>query len=68
MPSMQEKALPSFLGPSKFSFLILAPVLGLSVYAISACISNWTQIQLFIKHSLGSEKTALDREEITLPV
>jgi hypothetical protein len=45
MLSMQEKAIPTILGPTKVSFFILTPVLTLAVYALSWIIRSWEKIQ-----------------------
>ena len=40
MLSMQEKAIPSILGPNKLSFIVLAPVLGILVAALAKLIHS----------------------------
>nr|CEG05243.1 unnamed protein product [Fusarium clavum] len=40
MLSMQEKAIPSILGPNKSSFIVLAPVLGVLVAALARLIHS----------------------------
>ncbi|QPC59302.1 hypothetical protein HYE67_001533 [Fusarium culmorum] len=50
MLSMQEKAIPTILGPTKVSFFILTPVLTLAVYALSWTIRSWERIQRFFNH------------------
>ncbi|RGP67680.1 hypothetical protein FSPOR_5870 [Fusarium sporotrichioides] len=50
MLSMQEKAIPTILGPTKVSFFILTPVLTLAVYALSWMIRSWEKIQRFFHH------------------
>ena len=45
MLSMQEKAIPSILGPNKLSFVVLAPVLGVIVALVARVIHSWDSIQ-----------------------
>lgn len=59
---MQEKAIPSFLGPNKLSFVVLAPILGIFVVAVSRAIHSWDKIQphlgrLILRHDVGRPRT-----------
>lgn len=63
MLSMQEKAIPPILGPSKISFFILTPVLILTVYAASWMYHSWNRIlQLFAQ--LIKPQQVTDQPEI----
>ncbi|KAF4450786.1 hypothetical protein F53441_6118 [Fusarium austroafricanum] len=51
--SMQEKAIPGFLGPNKLSLFLLAPMLMLFLFLVSSLVQYWKKIQLYISHSLS---------------
>ncbi|CAG7566116.1 unnamed protein product [Fusarium equiseti] len=44
MLSMQEKAIPSILGPNKLSFFVLAPILIIFAAAVARLIQSWDRI------------------------
>ncbi|KAL6916952.1 hypothetical protein FSST1_008447 [Fusarium sambucinum] len=55
MLSMQEKAIPTILGPTKLSFFILTPFLTLALYAMSWMIRSWEKIQRLFVHLMKSQ-------------
>lgn len=42
--SMQEKAIPTILGPNKLSFFVLVPILIIFVVAVFKVIHSWDRI------------------------
>ncbi|CEI61740.1 unnamed protein product [Fusarium venenatum] len=65
MLSMQEKAIPTILGPTKLSFFILTPFLTLALYTMSWMIRSWEKIQRLFVHLMKSQD-ALQPDTIEL--
>ncbi|KAF5561964.1 hypothetical protein FPHYL_5904 [Fusarium phyllophilum] len=48
--SMQEEAIPDFLGPTKLSFFLLTPMLILLVSLVARLVQHWDKVQLYMSH------------------
>jgi len=48
--SMQEEAIPDFLGPTKLSFFLLTPMLMLLVSLVARLVQHWDKVQLYMSH------------------
>ncbi|SCO90905.1 uncharacterized protein FRV6_15033 [Fusarium oxysporum] len=48
--SMQEEAIPDFLGPTKLSFFLLTPMLILLVSLVTRLVQHWDKVQLYMSH------------------
>ncbi|KAI1023721.1 hypothetical protein LB504_005180 [Fusarium proliferatum] len=48
--SMQEEAIPDFLGPTKLSFFLLTPMLIFLVSLVARLVQHWDKVQLYMSH------------------
>ncbi|KAF4965740.1 hypothetical protein FSARC_6523 [Fusarium sarcochroum] len=51
--SMQEKAIPGFIGPNKLSFIVLMPIMIFLVFGFSKIIHCWEKIRLSVPYLLA---------------